>query len=187
MRPQKVDDYHVIEGLMSVLRSKGYDGASLNELSDAAGLKKASLYHRFPGGKEAMAEAVLTFVDEWIDTNIYNVLVDTSKTRDLRLKQAIQNIRALYDDGDAICIFRALSMETGMALFGAKISESMGKWMKAFQLLALESGLNDDMAQNLAQQTLIDVQGSLVVAKAMSNTTVFLTALDKIEQDYLTL
>ena len=52
MRPQKVQDTEMLQGLMAVLRSRGYDGASLKELSDSTGLKKASLYHRFPERRE---------------------------------------------------------------------------------------------------------------------------------------
>ncbi|MEP1982729.1 MAG: helix-turn-helix domain-containing protein, partial [Maribacter dokdonensis] len=59
MRPQKVLDIEILTGLTKVFRSRGYEGASLKELSEATGLKKASLYHRFPNGKQEMADAVL--------------------------------------------------------------------------------------------------------------------------------
>ena len=186
MRPQKVEDSQVIASLMTVLRSKGYDGASLNELSEATGLKKASLYHRYPGGKEEMANAVLDFVHEWVEKKIYEVLVDKNRPADIRLTKALQNIRELYQDGDAICIFRALSMETGIVLFGEKIAKSMEKWIAAFTQLGKDFGMDDDTALECGQKTLIDVQGSLVVAKAMNNTHFFTKTLKVIEQDYLT-
>ncbi len=43
MRPQKVLDKEILNGLTKIFRSRGYEGASLKELSDATGLKKASL------------------------------------------------------------------------------------------------------------------------------------------------
>ena len=187
MRPQKVDDRHVMASLMTVLRSKGYDGASLNELSEATGLKKASLYHRFPGGKEEMANAVLDFVDEWVEKMIYETLVDKVKPADQRLILALQNIRELYQDGDAICIFRALSMETGMLLFGEKIASSMEKWISAFTQLGIDLGMHSTAATESGQKTLIDVQGSLIVAKAMNDTSFFTKTLKTIERHYLTL
>jgi len=55
MRPKKVLDETILKGLAEVFRSKGYEGASLKDLSEATGLKKASLYHRFPNGKSEMA------------------------------------------------------------------------------------------------------------------------------------
>ena len=56
MRPQKTLDEDVLAGLTEVFQSKGYEAASLQDLARATGLKKASLYHRFPGGKKQMAE-----------------------------------------------------------------------------------------------------------------------------------
>jgi len=54
MRPSKMSDEKVFEGLSDVFRRKGYDGASYSDLMKATGLVKASLYHRFPGGKADM-------------------------------------------------------------------------------------------------------------------------------------
>jgi len=63
MRPQKVIDSDILKGLTKVFRSKGYEGANLSELAQATNLKKASLYHRFPGGKQEMAVTVLTHIE----------------------------------------------------------------------------------------------------------------------------
>jgi len=57
-RRATIEDDDLICKLTDVFRNVGYDGASLAVLADATGLKKASLYHRFPGGKEQMAEEV---------------------------------------------------------------------------------------------------------------------------------
>ncbi|MDH3644464.1 MAG: TetR/AcrR family transcriptional regulator, partial [Gammaproteobacteria bacterium] len=35
--------------LVTVFKKRGYEGATLNQLADATGLSKASLYHHFPG------------------------------------------------------------------------------------------------------------------------------------------
>lgn len=43
----------------------GYDGLSLTQLATDAGIRKPSLYHHFPGGKEELfVEAALTFIEE---------------------------------------------------------------------------------------------------------------------------
>ncbi len=57
-----------------VFRRVGYDGASLEELAKATGLKKSSLYHRFPEGKRQMATEVLRFAGQWVKENITDVL-----------------------------------------------------------------------------------------------------------------
>ena len=64
MAHPKYTHSEVIGNLMHVFRTVGYDGASLSELASPTGLKKASLYHRFPNGKKEMAEVVRAFVDK---------------------------------------------------------------------------------------------------------------------------
>lgn len=184
MRPQKVQDIEMLQGLMSVLRAKGYDGASLNDLAEAVGLKKASLYHRFPGGKKEMTSAVLQFVEEWVDKNIYQVLIDDTLEPQKRVLKAIENISILYANGEAICILRSLSMETGLELFGEQIKNSMARWVEAFAKLGLAQGMSQDVAQQQALQSLIDVQGSLVVAKGMNSTAIFRSTLQGIQRRY---
>ena len=41
----------IITKLIPVFRYYGYEGATVSRLSEATGLKKASLYHHFQGGK----------------------------------------------------------------------------------------------------------------------------------------
>ncbi|MFD2271320.1 TetR/AcrR family transcriptional regulator [Undibacterium arcticum] len=49
----------MVDSIISVFRSEGYEGASLAKLSEATGLGRSSLYHHFPMGKEDMANAAL--------------------------------------------------------------------------------------------------------------------------------
>src|SRR5260370_8776623 len=57
----------IIDRLFTVFRDRGFEGASLADLSRATGLGKSSLYHHFPRGKEQMAEAVLERATALID------------------------------------------------------------------------------------------------------------------------
>ena len=184
MRMAKVSDQEILNGLMSVFRSKGYDGASLNELAEATGLKKASLYHRFPGGKKEMTAAVLDFMETWINDKVYKVLSDNRVTPAQRLQEALKNINAVYNGGQEVCLYRSLSMDTGMALFGEKIEKGINQWLESFSILGRAVGKDDDMARQMAKQSFVEVQGSLVLSKAMDSTEPFQNALLQIENRY---
>ena len=184
MRPQKVQDQEMLEGLMSVLRAKGYDGASLKDLAEASGLKKASLYHRFPGGKKEMTEAVLSFVGEWVDRHILEVLQNKEVTPSDRLDSALKNINTLYQSGEAICIFRSLSTDIGLELFGTQIQQGIQKWIDAFARLGVDFGKDKTTAKSLALQSYIEIQGSLVIAKGMNSNKIFKATLKKIKERY---
>lgn len=185
MRPQKVENQVVIDGLMSVLMMKGYDGASLNELAEASGLKKASLYHRFPDGKKEIAAAVLTYVNEWVQKNIYALLTDASVLPSERLEQVLQNIGALYNNGENSCIIRAMSLDASLEIFGEQVKETLQLWIDGFTALGVSFGFTKDVATEKALQTLINIQGSLVISKGLGSTNAFQWALKTIKKMYL--
>lgn len=184
MRPQKVDHQHLMEGLMSVLRTKGFEGASLMDLSEATGLKKASLYHRFPGGKKEITEAVLDYVKAWNQVNILEVLIDKKLSPKKRLELAIANINVLYDNGKSTCILKAMTTEVSLPLFGAQIEESFQLWIDGFSTVGTDLGFNKKKAQELAQEVIIRVQGALILSKGMNDTSPFQESLAHIEKMY---
>lgn len=184
MRPQKVQDVEMLEGLMSVFRSKGYEGASMAELSSATGLKKASLYHRYPGGKKDMTSAVLMYLEENVNKNVYQVLNDSEKDLNLRLDETIQNIKMLYGDGLEVCLHRSLSLDSGIELFGDQIKRGINLIIDSFMQYGLTIGMSKADATLNATQTFIDIQGSLVLSKALQITNPFLNTLENIRLRY---
>ncbi len=185
MRPQKVLDKEIVLGLTKVFRSKGYEGASLKDLADATGLKKASLYHRFPNGKKEMAEAVLTYINEWVEENVFQALLDNNTIPQVRLKNGLAQIRTLYNGGKEVCVFRALSMEAGLELFGGQVKNGMKEWITVFTKIGIELQLSPKEAEDKALQTLIKIQGSLIVTKGLNTIDIFENTLQDIEENYL--
>lgn len=185
MRPQKVLDIEIIKGLTGVFRSKGYDGASMKELAEATGLKKASLYHRFPNGKQEMAKAVVEHLDIWVEEYVFKALLDKTYSPKERLRNGLTQIRILYNGGEATCIFRALLMETGQQLFGQQIAQGMQAWIATFQKLGIALGYSPSLAGEKALQVLLEIQGSLIVADGLNDLTIFEKTLIKIENDFL--
>jgi len=147
MRPQKIQDGELLAALSDVFRNKGYEGASLKELSEATGLQKASLYHRFPNGKKEMAEAVLNEMDQWVTQNIFKALEQEGTPPSLKLKNSLDQISNLYNGGKDNCIFRALSMQEGFDLFHDVITKGFAGWLKSFKSLGLSMGQSDQLAE----------------------------------------
>lgn len=185
MRPQKVLEEEVLKGLVRTFRSKGYEGSSLNDLAQATGLKKASLYHRFPEGKKEMATTVLNHMDQWVKDNIIAALTDEKFSASIRLKNGISQISVLYNNGNATCVFRSLSLEAGLELFGQQLKEGMLIWITAFKEIGLSLNFNPELAQQMAVDTLIEIQGSLIVSKCLKDYGILENTLKKIEKKYI--
>ncbi|MEO0468458.1 MAG: TetR/AcrR family transcriptional regulator [Bacteroidota bacterium] len=184
MRPQKINDHQLFASLLTTFRNKGYDGASLNDLAAGAGLKKASLYHRFPGGKEEIARKVLENARSWGGKNIAAILQDKTLPANQRLEAGLKSIDDFYKGGKESCLLRALSMENGLQLFQDEIARSMQAWIDAFSQLGEDLGFSPEVAVQKARQTLILIQGSLVVAKGLQQPDVFTNALQQIRQSF---
>lgn len=184
MRPQKVDDTELIETLLSVFVSKGYNGASMNELAAASGLKKASLYHRFPGGKKDMGLAVFNFASQWKATNINAILNNPSLSTEEKLSTILKNITLLYQSGSCSCLMKAMSMGEGLFLFEDELKEGMTGWLESFIELGLLFNCPLKVAKEKATQSLVKIQGSLIVSQNLKNTEPFVLAIKEIEELY---
>ena len=185
MRPQKVQDIEIMTSLVQAFRSKGYEGTSLAELAKSTGLKKASLYHRFPKGKEEMANAVLDHIEEWVDEHIFKSLLEENTAPKDRLLHALNEIRNSYDGGKEACIFRALSIGQSVDLFDLKIKNGMKKWIHAFEKIGFDLGLSEEESIKKSMNTLIKIQGSLIVTKGFNDLSIFENTLKEIEYSYL--
>ena len=184
MRPQKVDDRELLDKLFAVIRAKGYDGASISELAELTGLKKASLYHRFPGGKKDIVKAVLEDVDQWSQKHIVGVLESPTMEGDQKLETALGNINKLYDNGKKTCIYRSLSLDNGLEHFHDEIESGIRSWIKAFAHFGESIGLTRKAANAKAIEAVSLMQGSLMVSRIMRNRTIWQDALQSVREMY---
>ncbi|NJB82617.1 TetR/AcrR family transcriptional regulator [Wenyingzhuangia aestuarii] len=184
MRPQKVENTELIQRLFTVLRTKGYEGASLNDLAAASGLQKASLYHRFPGGKKDIALAVLNHVGEWTHNNLIQVVQNTAISHHQKLEILLTNIDELYNSGKSACITQTLSMENSGDLFSENINKGTNIWINCFIKLAIEFGKNTAEANDIAYEVIVQIQGSLILCKSIQTTQPFKNALNRIRTLY---
>lgn len=176
----KIDQDELTAAFFEVFRTVGYEGASLENLASASGLKKSSLYHRFPGGKQQMATEVLKYSASWVSANITNVLRKEGAP-EKRLSKAMKSVSHLYSGGQKACILRALSMDNGLKLFSTFINATLEDLIHAYKDIAIDLGWNEKQAAIEAEDVVIKIQGSLIVSHGMSNHKIFKRTLIDIE------
>ena len=103
----------VVARIMDAFRAYGFDGASLAKISDSTGLIKASLYWRFPSGKEAMAEAALEAVGEHFAGYVLKPVDEPGPLHE-RISLVAERLREFYGDGKKECLLDTLTF-TGAA------------------------------------------------------------------------
>src|SRR5688572_18602644 len=131
----------VLARLMDTFRDRGYEGASLSELSAATGLTRSSLYHYFPGGKEEMGVEVLAHLDRELAESVYKPLRSSlSPTR--KLAAVIDAIDAFYEGGRRACLLERLCTAAARKRFSRPLRQAFTAWMHGVEALCLEAGLS---------------------------------------------
>ena len=180
MRPAKITEEKLFEQLMEIFRRKGYDGTSYADLMKATGLVKASLYHRFPGGKEEMVNALLEEVDRQFAKHVLAPAYEEGDPAG-RARLIARRLREFYQDGKRSCFLDVLSLgENRSTLNHAR--KSMESWLESFARIGRDAGLQPKMARKRAEEAVASVEGGLVVARVLGNRRPFLRVLASLPQ-----
>ena len=176
MAKTRVNDQQLLERLTKVFQVYGYEGASLSLISEATGLQRASLYHRFPQGKEQMVEAVLKHVDQRLETYLLAPLNENGDPAG-RVREMAKRISEFYLDGQRSCLLDTLSLGKESGEFHTHIKQSFTAWLNALKDIAREAGFSAAEARKRSEQALVSIEGALVFARATGNTKPFKQAI----------
>jgi TetR/AcrR family transcriptional repressor of lmrAB and yxaGH operons len=169
----------IIDRLFTVFRDRGFDGASLADLSRATGLGKSSLYHHFPAGKEQMAEAVLGRAEALIENTILHVAQSPEPLK-VRARKIVATLEHIYAGGRTSCVLGHLATAGIGTAAQQSLRRSFEQWIDAIAELARDAGMSPVRARNYAEDWVAQVQGALTLQAATGNTGSFqrtLTAL----------
>ncbi|PSB25831.1 TetR/AcrR family transcriptional regulator [Stenomitos frigidus] len=162
----------VIPQLMGVFQRYGYEGASITRFSEATGLKRASLYHYFPNGKEEMATVVLDYITQALKEQLLAPL-DSDRPPIERLRAMNQNIDAFYQHGQQDCLLALFSMGEAHELFQARVEQALKLWIDRLAAVLVEAGITPTIAHQRAEEALVQIQGALVLTRGLNSTATF--------------
>jgi AcrR family transcriptional regulator len=166
----------IVGRLFVVFQDRGYEGASLADLSQATGLGKSSLYHHFPRGKEQMAEAVLEQGRTFIKTAVADV-AKSNESFKARVKKIVTAFDQLYASGKNPCVLGRLAVSE-IGPDGKRLArEIFANWTDAVTYLARESGMTELKARQFGEDWIARVQGSLILHAATGDCKPFERAM----------
>ena len=177
----------LVQSTAHLLRTRGYAGTGLSAIVDASGVPKGSLYHHFPGGKEALAAAALEAAREQIVGTLAG-LID----RAAGLPEAVEAFCDHYAEQleasgfGAGCPLATVTLEA--AGVGAPVQAACGEAFAAINGLLAErlaqAGLDAEAAERTAVFVTASVEGALMLAKASRDTRNLRVVRDQLA-DYL--
>lgn len=176
---------HIMEGIVSTFRTYGYEGASLSKLSTVTGLGRSSLYHYFPDGKVDMARAAFIHLTTQFESQVLNPLADTQLTPNERLDYCKQGLQRFYAEGYQPCLLNIFSMGQASEALRFPIREFTLKVKHSLAVFMIGIGLAESEAERRSEALLIELQGTLVLTRALNDSAVFQRFLDKLPTQLL--
>ena len=170
-RTASVDDEVIYARLAEVFRVAGYAGASLSALSEAVGLRRASLYHRFPSGKPAMAAAVL----DSVEVHFAHVLEPLGSESDVAggVTEMARRLARFYADGRLSCVLDTMTLAGAPEEIRAQAARLARGWIRAMAGAAVRAGASETEASDRARAALVRIEGALVVSRVLDDPSIF--------------
>jgi AcrR family transcriptional regulator len=173
----------ILDRLMILFRQRGYDGASLADIAKVTGLGKSSLYHYFPGGKVEMAREVMTHLSTKLEPALMRVRGEGTPRS--KLNSFLSVVEQVYDSGRLACLLERLSASADRKKFAKPLRNTFETLLEAFEYLCVEAGQGAAVARASAEDAVVRIQGSLVLAVGLDQPQVFVRSLGKIRETLL--
>ena len=174
----------ILPQLAEVFRAHGYEGTTLALITQATGLGKGSLYHFFPGGKEQMAAEVLAAIDLWFVDHIYTPL-RTATDPAQGIAAMFAAVDGYFDSGGRVCLVGVVALGASRDLFADRVRVYFAGWIDALATALRRHGDDRALARRKAEQAVLEIQGALVLTRALDDTKVFSRALADTRQRLL--
>jgi len=180
MKEQALND-GLIEKITESFQAYGFEGTSLSTISKATGLIKASLYWRFPAGKEEMAEAALRFADQQFSQHVLKP-IDEAGHVETRLAKVAKRLLEFYGDGKRACLLDTLTLAGSPSAIRKHARLTLEYWVSQFEKFAKESGLNHRIARLAAEDAVAALEGALVLVRVTGDKDAFRRAVKSLEE-----
>lgn len=178
MPKQKVSVEDILKQSLKLFRQKSYHNTSIADIAAACGLLKGSLYHYFPS-KEALMSAVIKYVHEYFQREVFAIAYDTTMTPQQRMEKMFKKSeRALLSDGN---IMGNIGVETARVIpeFAEHIRNFYIEWMRAVEYVFKEIA-NEEDAKKLAEQTVAEFEGGVMMTRIFKDVKYIKNAYDRL-------
>ncbi len=171
-----------IPALGEVFRRYGFEGASIARFSENTHLGKDSLYHFFPGGKEEMAKAVLSDIEDWFEQNIFLPLQDSADHDGHAIDLMFTAVDDYFKSGQRICLVGVFALTETRDRFSTEVNQYFKKWIDSLATALIRANVSPAEAKQTATTVVAGIQGALVIAQALDDQNSFSNMLKQLRQ-----
>ena len=184
MPRQIAERQDIIPVLGEIFREHGYAGTSLSEITKRTGLGKSSLYHFFPNGKTEMAQAVLEDISQWFENHVYEQLRTGADPHE-NVRHMFDSVDRYFHSGNRICLVGAFALDDTRDNFAVEVNDYFMAWTRALAKTLTRGGLTARAAKDMAEDTVLAIQGALVLSRSQDDAGIFRRTLKRLQQRIL--
>jgi TetR/AcrR family transcriptional repressor of nem operon len=181
---KKVNREFIIREALQLFRDQGYHATSMNDIGEACGLLKGSIYHYF-SSKEDLMKAVIVYLHEYYRHNAFRHAINPELGARQKLSMLASFYQELFYGQDGGCLMANIAMETNgvVPAFNEPIRLFFEEWISAMEAIYREE-LSPDQAASLARETVEAVEGATMMMRVFNNRDYLQQALDRLHAKY---
>lgn len=158
----------IVRAAARLFRKQGFAATGLNQIVEESGAPKGSLYHYFPGGKEAIGAAAVVWAGERVQNTLTELTLEVSGPGDL-LRRYAELLggwmsQSGFSDG---CPIATTLLET--VPDSAEIRQAghtaLSNWSTVLHKALLADGVPEPRAKRLAFVAIATLEGALIHAR----------------------
>lgn len=165
MRPLKIPRDELLHRCANTFKRLGYHGTTMDALSAACGLTKASFYHHYPN-KESLLRDVLEWTHAHLKQSLFSIAFDEDLTAQERLTRMGRKAKKLFQDDSIGCLMGVVAVDAtyGKVELMEPIRLFLDDWTIALTQLYSDR-YSQEEAQQLARQLVADFEGAILLAR----------------------
>ena len=173
----------IVDAAVTLFRRQGYAGTGLNDIVDASGAPKGSLYHYFPAGKSSIAIAAVEEAGRRVAETMTKLADETSSTAELlrahaRLLSGWMRKSGFRDGCPITTVLLELApKDRGVAEAGRKAYAAR---IDVIKRKLITDGFSPGRTERLAVLCVATLQGALIQARVERSGTPIETAADEL-------
>ena len=167
---ERADNIIVLRAMDRAMRRRG-PGADVEQLAEEAGFEASVIRGHFPGGQQALYDAVITSSCDEFDEVVTAPLLAARDPREA-LHEAADGLDAYYEGGARHCLFELFSVPED-APHGPMIKAQAGRFLDALTSVLMRMGKEEPAARARAHRIFAELQGTLVLSRMTDDPSLF--------------
>ena len=187
MAKPKLDRKTILRNSLSVFKTKGYNGTSMNDLAKANGLLKGSMYHYIESKESLMLEVLTALKDHYV-LRVFSKAFEESLEPYERLKELAMRAEEIFvfEEGGDFLVNIGLETKNSVPAFGEVIKEFFQEWIRTMQHL-YSFTLDETEAKEKAEVIVAEIEGSVLMMKLLGDVNYLHRTNERLLREYIEL